>query len=61
MFDFHVFICVHVKGVLNLSKIKKRTYGFTDGVLTAVLGTGFKKLPHGFGASIKTQNFSTFL
>ena len=32
-------------GALNLSKIKKCTNGFTDGVLTAVLGTVFEKLP----------------
>ena len=41
--------------VLNQSKVKKRTYGLTDGVLTAVLVTVFRKTAPGFGSSAEAQ------
>ena len=43
------------KGALNLSKIKKCTYGLTDGVLSAVLGTVFRKFRPGFFRAASIQ------
>ena len=44
--DFCLIYCLKQNlGVLNLSKIKNRKCGFTDGLLTAVLGTVLKNLP----------------
>ena len=42
------------------SKVKKRTYGLTDGVLTAVLVMVFRKTAPSFGAITEAQNYSLF-
>ena len=42
---FFKFQASMIFGGVESIKNKKRTYGFTDGVLTAVLGTVFEKPP----------------
>ena len=51
---------VLLRGALNLPKIKKRTYGFTDEVLTVVLDSVWEKPPPVLGLVPKPAIFHLF-